>query len=85
MRCEAVLLEETSTFGVRSSDWQRKALDRQWVQVETAYGSIRVKQALDGERVIRQSPEYEDAAQAARTYSVPLETVYREVYKGLQS
>ncbi len=82
-RCEETLLAETSTFGVRRSEWQRRALERQWIQVETPFGSIRVKQAIDGERIIRQSPEFEDAAQAARTFGVPLETVYREVYKRL--
>jgi len=83
-RCEETLLAETSTFGVRRSEWQRRALKRQWIQVETPFGSIRVKQAIDGERIIRQSPEFEDAAQAARTFGVPLETVYREVYKRLK-
>lgn len=82
-RCEETLLAETSTFGVRRSEWQRRALARQWIQVETPFGPVRVKQAFDGERIIRQSPEYEDAAQAARTFGVPLETVYREVYKQL--
>ncbi|WP_419872576.1 nickel pincer cofactor biosynthesis protein LarC [Candidatus Pristimantibacillus sp. PTI5] len=82
-RCEETMLAETSTFGVRRSEWQRKALARRWIQVETPFGSVRVKQALDGEKIIRQSPEYEDAAQAARTYGIPLETVYSEVYKQL--
>lgn len=81
--CEETLLTETSTFGVRRSNWQRRALERQWIQVETAYGSINVKQAIDGKRIIRQSPEFEDAAQAARKFGVPLEAVYREVYKRL--
>ncbi|OMF22234.1 TIGR00299 family protein [Paenibacillus sp. FSL H8-0548] len=83
-RCEEALLAETSTFGVRRSEWQRKALERQWIEVETSYGTIKVKQALDGGRIIRQSPEFEDAAQAARAFGVPLEAVYRAVYKQLQ-
>ncbi|GGG53874.1 UPF0272 protein [Paenibacillus radicis (ex Gao et al. 2016)] len=78
--CEETLLTETSTFGVRRSEWTRKALERQWMQVDTRYGTIRVKQALDGGRIMRQAPEYEDAAQAARSYGVSLETVYNEVY-----
>ncbi|WP_312891059.1 nickel pincer cofactor biosynthesis protein LarC [Paenibacillus endophyticus] len=81
--CEETMLAETSTFGVRRSEWKRRALARQWVQVETPFGLVRVKQALEGETIMRQSPEYEDAAQAARSFGVPLETVYREVYKQL--
>lgn len=82
-RCEDTLLAETSTFGVRRSEWSRRALGRRWIQVDTPYGEIRVKQALDGERIIRQAPEYEDAAQAARQSGMPLEAIYREVFKRL--
>ncbi|RKP58156.1 nickel pincer cofactor biosynthesis protein LarC [Cohnella endophytica] len=82
-RCMETLLTETSTFGVRKSNWQRKALERRWIQIETPYGPLRVKQAMDGERLIRQAPEYEDAAQAARSFGVPLEEVYRAVHKKL--
>ncbi|MEV5025325.1 nickel pincer cofactor biosynthesis protein LarC [Paenibacillus sp. LPE1-1-1.1] len=80
-RCEETMLAETSTFGVRRSEWQRRALARKWINVETPFGSVRVKQALDGDKIIRQSPEYEDAAQAAKTFGIPLEAVYSEVYK----
>jgi uncharacterized protein (TIGR00299 family) protein len=83
-RCEETLLAETSTFGVRRCIWQRKALERQWIEVETPYGAVRVKQAVDDDRVIRQAPEYEDAAKAARLFGVPLESIYREVYKKLE-
>ncbi|WP_028610139.1 nickel pincer cofactor biosynthesis protein LarC [Paenibacillus harenae] len=81
--CEQALLSETSTFGVRRSEWQRRALDRQWIEVVTPYGPVRVKQAVDGGRIIRQSPEYEDAVLAARAFGVPLQTVFREVYRRL--
>lgn len=82
-RCEAVLLRDTSTFGVRRSEMKRRALERTWIEVDTPYGRMRVKQAFDGERLIRESPEYEDAARAARDAGIPLETVYREIYRQL--
>lgn len=78
---ESVLLEQTSTFGVRRSVWSRKALGRRWTQVNTKYGVIRVKQAIRNGEVIHCSPEYDDAVQAAEQSSVPLQTVYEEVIK----
>jgi len=81
--CEAVLLRDTSTFGVRRSEMKRRALERKWIEVDTPYGRVRVKQAFDGERLIRESPEYEDAARAARDAGIPLETVYREIFRQL--
>ena len=82
-RLEDILLLETSTFGVRSSEWQRRALQRQWIEVHTSYGPIRVKQAVEDGRIIRQSPEYEDAAAAAHAHGVSLEAVYQDVYKNM--
>jgi uncharacterized protein (TIGR00299 family) protein len=82
-RCEEILLRETSTLGVRRTEMKRRALERQWIEIETPYGNVRVKQAFDGTQLVRESPEYEDAAQAARSSGVPLDTVYREVYKRL--
>jgi len=82
-RCEQALFHETSTFGVRRCRMSRRALERKWVEAVTPYGEVRVKQAFDGPRLVRESPEYEDAARAARTAGVPLEAVYREVYRRL--
>lgn len=81
--CETVILRETSTFGVRRHQMTRTALARKWVEVETSYGVIRVKQAFEGTQCIHQSPEYEDAAAAARAHGVPLQTVYAETLNRL--
>lgn len=80
-RCEDVLLRETSTFGVRRAEMKRRALERKWVEVETPYGHVRVKQAFSGTELVHAAPEYEDAARAARSAGVPLETVYREAFR----
>lgn len=79
--CESVLFAETSTFGVRRSAWTRKALGRRWLVAETAYGKIRVKQALLSGSVIRSSPEFDDVSAAARKHGVPLHVVYEEAKK----
>src|SRR5690606_41266566 len=81
--CESVLLEETSTLGVRRSVWSRRALGRKWIEVDTVYGKIRVKQALRAGSVVHSSPEYEDAVRAAREHQVPLMKVYEEVVRKL--
>jgi uncharacterized protein (TIGR00299 family) protein len=83
LSCEQIILRETSTFGVRRQQMTRTALDRKWVEVETPYGIIRVKQAFEGNERIHQSPEYEDAAAAARMHGVSLQTVYAETLNRL--
>ncbi|WP_134701308.1 nickel pincer cofactor biosynthesis protein LarC [Ammoniphilus sp. YIM 78166] len=77
-RCEEVLLIQTSTLGVRRSEWTRTILDRRIVSVETPYGKIRVKQAIRGGQVLHQAPEFEDVAQLARQCELPFQEIYQE-------
>ena len=77
-RREAVaraLLAETTTLGVRFHAVDRLELAREMATVETAYGSVRVKVARDGGRVVGAHPEYEDCLQRARERGVPLKEV----------
>ena len=76
-RCERILLLETTTLGVRRATWTRRKLERRLVSVETPYGAVRLKQAFLGENLVRQTPEYEDVAEAARHAGVPFHQVYQ--------
>jgi hypothetical protein len=67
-----LLLEETSTLGVRHYMARRKVLDRELREVDTPYGRVRVKVALLGGRELHFQPEYEDCAALARQAGVPL-------------
>ena len=76
---EKLLLRETSTFGVRSSEWSRRILEREFRTVETPYGKVTVKVGkLEGE-IMKISPEYEDMKRVASQYEVPLIDVYLSV------
>ncbi|MBY0457109.1 MAG: nickel pincer cofactor biosynthesis protein LarC [Gemmataceae bacterium] len=75
---EAILFRELSTFGVRRTTATRSKLQREAVTVETPWGSVRAKRGWrDGLEVV--TPEYEDAARAAREHGVPLRAVYAAV------
>ncbi|MBS4215526.1 nickel pincer cofactor biosynthesis protein LarC [Bacillus sp. FJAT-29953] len=80
-RCEQILLEETTTLGVRRSMWSRNILDRRFIEVETPYGPIKVKQACRGNKILHQAPEYEDVARAAREQQVAFQLVYQYAMK----
>jgi pyridinium-3,5-bisthiocarboxylic acid mononucleotide nickel chelatase len=72
----SVVLAETSTLGVRVSQWDRICLDRRWEEVTTEFGTIRIKIGeMDG-RVMTASPEYEDCKRAAVEHGVPIKRVY---------
>lgn len=71
-----VLFHETTTLGVRKNTWSRSILDREIVSVNTRFGPIKMKQALQKGRVIRQVPEYEDVKKAAQSYGATFQEVY---------
>jgi pyridinium-3,5-bisthiocarboxylic acid mononucleotide nickel chelatase len=80
-RCETVLLTETTTLGVRRSIWSRNILDRRFINADTPYGQIKVKQAFMGNKMLHQAPEYEDVARAAKEYQVTFQEVYMSAMK----
>ncbi|MBW4641812.1 MAG: nickel pincer cofactor biosynthesis protein LarC [Goleter apudmare HA4340-LM2] len=70
--CEAILFRETTTLGIRRTTQQRAVLQREIQQVETEYGTVRVKVAWQEQEVIANvQPEYEDCAELARKYNIP--------------
>ncbi len=73
----AIILKETTTFGVRVYGAGRRILERKIVKVKTRYGVIRVKfGSLEG-RIIKRTPEYLDCSKAATKHGVPLLTVIK--------
>jgi uncharacterized protein (DUF111 family) len=72
----AVLIAESTTIGLRYYRVGRHVLARRFVEVETPYGRLKVKEALDGERVVNASPEYEDCRAAAGHFNTPLKEVF---------
>ena len=72
----AVILAETSTFGIRISRWERLCLDRRWEEVVTEFGVIRIKIGERDGRVITASPEYEDCKRAAIEHGAPIRRVH---------
>ena len=73
-----VLFRETGTLGVRSSTVDKRALERDWIEVATRHGLVRVKiGVLDGV-AITVAPEFEDCARVAREAGVAARDVYEE-------
>ncbi len=71
----AIVLQETTTIGLRYYGVERRVLERQIRAVATPYGEVNVKFSyLDGRR--RAAPEYEDCARLAQKHQVPLLAVY---------
>jgi uncharacterized protein (TIGR00299 family) protein len=71
----SLLLRETPTLGVRRQSFPRYCAERQMRQVETPWGSVRVKVKILEGKIAAASPEYDDCARLAAEAGVPLAEV----------
>jgi pyridinium-3,5-bisthiocarboxylic acid mononucleotide nickel chelatase len=72
-RLARMVLDETTTLGIRMYTAERRVAERQIVEVETPYGKVRIKVSPHGF-----APEYEDCRALAGKAGVPLKTVLAE-------
>jgi pyridinium-3,5-bisthiocarboxylic acid mononucleotide nickel chelatase len=70
-----LVLTHTSTLGVRRAPVTRSVLDRGWAPVDVFGGTVRVKVGSRDGRVVHATPEYEEAAEVARTKGMPVAQV----------
>jgi uncharacterized protein (TIGR00299 family) protein len=71
----ALLLTETSSFGLRFVEKSRLKLSRRIESVQTPFGPIHVKLGSWQGRIVSRHPEFDDCRKAAETKAVPLQTV----------
>ncbi len=75
---EERLFAETGTLGVRTSTVSRRALRREWREIQLADERVRVKCAYFAGRRISAAPEFDDLSRIARRTGRPLRELRRE-------
>lgn len=68
----AIIIEETTTLGVRILRAERACIDRAIATVDTVFGPVNIKIGIMDGKVANVMPEYEDCAAAARRAGAPL-------------
>ena len=71
----AMILTETSAFGVRRSVTERRKLQRELVETEIEQGKVQVKIGRLNGRVLHVAPEYASCALVAREHKLPLRDI----------
>jgi len=72
---EQLLFKEGVTFGIRKQILQRSKLARQFVTVETRYGTIKIKSGSLNGKIVNSKPEFSDCLAAAKKHNVAVKTV----------
>ncbi len=72
-KCEEIIFKETTTLGIRRLTQERHILHREFTEVETIYGVVKIKigyQMLGGEKqIMNVQPEYEDCVILAKKHN----------------
>ena len=76
-----IFFQETSTFGIRSYEVDRKILDRSLKSLLSPWGKVNVKVGKLGGETLQISPEYEDCKRIADENGIPIKSVYEEIAK----
>jgi uncharacterized protein (DUF111 family) len=78
----ALILNETTTLGVREQVLQRYTLAREIISVETEFGILHAKVAYrpNGTRTV--TPEYDDCVRVARERGIPFQRAFDVVKQG---
>lgn len=79
-----MLYSETTTLGIRIVNIERNSLPRESVQVTTEYGSIDVKVARYGTKIVNVMPEYEHVRNLAIEKGVPFRVVQAAAVAGFK-
>lgn len=75
--CE-IILQETTSIGIRWQEMSRVKAQREIRKVETAHGQVSVKISRLGDRIVNIAPEYEDCKTLAAAAHVPIKQIYQE-------
>jgi len=77
-----IILSETSAFGVRMHRVRRMKLRREFRDVETPYGFVRIKLGFLGDELVQAAPEYESCREAAAKAGVSVRDVHLAAWIG---
>jgi len=81
----SALLTESTTLGVRYHPVERFVLERQFEEIQTDYGPVRIKLGLRGGEIINANPEYEDCKRLAEARGVSVKQVWAAAFTAYRS
>lgn len=80
------LFEQGITLGIRRQILQRRKLERNFVDVQTAFGTIKIKTGSLNDKIVFYKPEFSDCQLAAQKHNVAVKVVIEDAiaaYKGI--
>jgi pyridinium-3,5-bisthiocarboxylic acid mononucleotide nickel chelatase len=78
-----MILRETSAFGLRRTIAERRKLRREFTEVKTPFGKVKVKLGKFDGKVVQAAPEFESCKKLAIRAKIPLKQVYEAANRAI--
>lgn len=80
-----LIFRETSTFGLRLSEKKRVVLDREFSEVQTAYGPVTIKLGIRHGAIVQRSPEFESCLALSKATGAPVKEIFAAAIAAIET
>lgn len=84
-KMKTIIFTHSSTLGIRESSIKKNMLRREESQIDTIYGSIRIKKSFFNGKLIRTKPEFEDCKKLAETHQISISEIENAVHSKMEN
>ncbi|MDP6625963.1 MAG: nickel pincer cofactor biosynthesis protein LarC, partial [Nitrospinota bacterium] len=78
------VLKNTTSFGIRFYPVERVMLEREFKEIETGFGKVKVKIGKRDGEIFHISPEYEQCKEISKKQGIPIKKVYEEIQSAIK-
>jgi pyridinium-3,5-bisthiocarboxylic acid mononucleotide nickel chelatase len=71
-----IIFTESTTLGIRSYDFKKDTLAREFSKLKTSFGEVTVKRSFYNGKEVSAKPEYDECKRIAQERDIPLKEVY---------
>jgi uncharacterized protein (TIGR00299 family) protein len=75
----SIIFRDTSSLGIRRLSFEKRWLERRFEEVNTVYGSVRVKCSYLNDELIKYKPEFADCEALALKHDIPIAKIHNAV------
>jgi uncharacterized protein (TIGR00299 family) protein len=74
-----IIFTESTTVGIRTFDFRKDTLAREFGKINTVYGEITVKRSFYNGKEVSVKPEYDECKRIASEKAIPVKEVYNNI------
>jgi uncharacterized protein (DUF111 family) len=74
-----IIFTESTTLGLRTFNFKKDTLVREFSKLETAYGEVTVKRSFYNGKEVSAKPEYDECKRIAKESDIPIKVVYNNI------